>query len=95
MRNWLVPALLTAMLTAPAFGQPAQVPGYIKAKPEPLVRAYGVEIARRIFSDEFSPLRQAKIVASVKNIPGLTCPNVPGVTLFNVIPAAGTTCRSA
>jgi hypothetical protein len=64
----------------------ADVPGYVKASPDAAIKAFGPDIAGKIFSDEFTPLRHEAILRSAKTIPGFECPGDPQVTLSEVNP---------
>ncbi len=65
----------------------ADTPGYIKAKPEAAIKAFGPEIAGKIFSDDFTTLRHEALRRSARTIPGFECPGDPQVTLADVIPS--------
>lgn len=82
----IVAAIVMFSSSAAAQVGDMKIPGYIKAASEPLVKAFGAEVAKRAFSGEFTKLRQARIVASTRNIPGLKCAENAGVVLFNFIP---------
>jgi hypothetical protein len=64
----------------------ADAPAYIKARPDAVVRAFGPEIAGKIFSDDFTALRHEAVQRSARTIPGFECPGDPQVTLAEVIP---------
>lgn len=64
----------------------AQVPPYITATPEAAARAFGSEVARKIFSDVFTPARQQAVLRSQKLIPGFECPADPRIALEQVVP---------
>jgi hypothetical protein len=64
----------------------AQTPGYITANPDRVTRAFGDEAARKIFSNAYTPVRQAAVLRSQKAIPGFDCPAEPQIALADVIP---------
>jgi hypothetical protein len=64
----------------------AQTPAYITARPDAAAKAYGGDVARRIFSGEFTPARQQAVLRSQKLIPGFACPSDPQIALQQVIP---------
>jgi hypothetical protein len=64
----------------------AQTPGYITAKPDAAMRAFGGETAKRIFSKAYTPARQQAVLRSQKTIPGFDCPSDPQIALAEVIP---------
>ena len=64
----------------------AQTPAYITAKPDGVVRAYGKDVARKIFSNAYTPARQQAVLRSQKTIPGFDCPADPQIALAEVIP---------
>lgn len=80
---WLLAACGTAMLVVPSF---AQTPGYITAKPDRALRAFGSETARKIFSNAYTPARQRAVLRSQKTIPGFDCPADPQIALAEIIP---------
>jgi hypothetical protein len=64
----------------------AQTPAYITAKPDAAAKAFGGDMARRIFSGEFTPARQQAVLRSQKLISGFDCPSDPQIALQQVIP---------
>jgi hypothetical protein len=76
-------AVLAAVLAAPAR---AQVPGYIQADREPVAKAFGKEVADRIFSTAYTPMRQQVVTRSAKFIPGYVCPEDVKISLHHVTP---------
>lgn len=68
-------------------GARADVPAYVKAKPEAAAKAFGAEIAAKIFSDDFTPLRQEAVLRSARTIPGFECPADPPIALVDVVPS--------
>lgn len=64
----------------------AQTAGYITAKPESTVRAFGGDVAKKIFSDAYTPVRQQALLRSQKAIPGFECPANPQIALADIIP---------
>jgi hypothetical protein len=64
----------------------AQTPGYITAKPDRTARAFGGEVARKIFSNAYTPARQQAVLRSQKSIPGFECPADPQIALADIIP---------
>jgi hypothetical protein len=71
---------------APAPAPVQQVPGYITAKPDVVARAFGQNVAAKIFSDAYTPIRQQAIVRSQKSLPGFQCPADPQIALPVIIP---------
>ena len=59
---------------APAPAPVQQVPGYITAKPDAVVRAFGQGVASKIFSDAYTNVREQAILRSQKSVPGFQCP---------------------
>ncbi len=81
--------VLTAAVLAlvlPAAAVEAQTAGYISAKKDAVVQAFGAETADRIFSGTYSPVRQQMVASSRKTIPGYECPADPALALVAVIP---------
>lgn len=64
----------------------AQVPGYITARPDAAAKAFGREVAGKIFSNAFTPQRQQAVERSQQSIPGFQCPADPQIALTEVIP---------
>jgi hypothetical protein len=64
----------------------ADVPAYFKARPDAAVKAFGPEIAGKIFSDDFTPLRQDAALRSARSLPGFDCPAEPPLTVVDVVP---------
>ena len=64
----------------------AQTPAYITAKPDSAARAFGNDVARKIFSNAYTPARQQAVLRSQKMIPGFDCPADPQIALAEVIP---------
>lgn len=64
----------------------ADVPAYVKAKPDAAIKAFGPEIAAKIFSDDFTPLRQEAVLRSARTIPGFECPAEPPIALIDLVP---------
>lgn len=79
-------ALGAAWITSCATPAAAQAPGYITAKPDATVRAFGADVARKIFSDAYTPVRQQAVLHSQKSIPGFECPADPQIALAEIIP---------
>jgi hypothetical protein len=61
-------------------------PAYVSAKPDAAIKAFGPEIAAKIFSDDFTPLRHEAVLRSTQTIPGFECPGDPQITLADVVP---------
>jgi hypothetical protein len=78
--------LTAAWMTCAAQPALAQTPAYIAAKPDSTVRAFGREVAGRIFSDAYTPARRQAVLRSQKAIPGFDCPADPQIALAEVIP---------
>ena len=66
---WSIVVLLGGMASAQA-----DVPGYVKARPDAAIKAFGPDIARKIFSDDFTALRHEAVLHSTRTIPGFECP---------------------
>ena len=64
----------------------AQTPGYITAQPDGVARAFGRDVARKIFSNAYTPVRQQAVLRSQKTIPGFDCPADPQIALTEIIP---------
>jgi hypothetical protein len=75
--------IVATMLAAPAF---AQVPGYIQADREPVTKAFGKEVADKIFSPAYTKMRQEIMARSTKFIPGFACPDDVKISLGMVTP---------
>jgi hypothetical protein len=78
-------ALIFALLGGAALAH-ADVPAYVKARPDAAIKAFGPEIAGKIFSDDFTPLRHEAVLRSTQTIPGFECPGDPQLTLADVVP---------
>lgn len=74
-----------AVLGGVAFAH-AGVPAYVTARPDAAIKAFGSEIADKIFSDDFTPLRHEAVLHSTQTIPGFECPGDPQLTLADVVP---------
>jgi hypothetical protein len=76
------------VLAGVALGAPvsAQTPGYMTAKPDSALRAFGRDVSRKIFSNAYTPARQQAVLRSQKTIPGFDCPADPQIALTEVIP---------
>jgi hypothetical protein len=90
-RRWTLLAASGIALLVPGaqvWGQaaPNQVPPYITAKPDAIIKAYGRETADKIFSHALTPLRRDAVQRSQKAIPGFECPSDPQIALSEVIP---------
>ena len=46
----------------------ADAPAYFKAKPDAAIKAFGPEIAAKIFSDDFTPLRHEAVLRSARTL---------------------------
>lgn len=79
-------ALLVAGVATFAAPAMAQTPPYITAKPDAAARAFGADVAKRIFSNAYTPARQQAVLRSQKSIPGFDCPADPQIALAEVIP---------
>jgi hypothetical protein len=78
--------LIVAGMTCLASAASGQAPGYITAKPDATVRAFGREAAGKIFSDLYTPARRQAVLRSQQTIPGFACPADPQIALAEVIP---------
>lgn len=78
---WSFVVLLGSMASAQA-----DAPGYVKARPDAAIKAFGPEIAGKIFSDDFTALRHEALLHSARTIPGFECPGDPQVALAEVVP---------
>jgi outer membrane biosynthesis protein TonB len=67
-------------------GMPAGTPSYIHAKPAPITQALGPDIAKKIFSHAYTPVRQLALGRSAREIPGYECPNDPAAALTDIVP---------
>jgi len=65
---------------------PPGLPTYIRVKPAPVIKSLGADIAHKIFSHEFTSVRQLAISHSASVIPGYECPRDPAVALTDVVP---------
>jgi hypothetical protein len=74
---------LALLATAPVH---AQLPPYIEADPAAVTKAFGKQIADKIFSGAYTPRRQRAVLQSVKAIPGYDCPADPPIVLGLVSP---------
>ena len=63
-----------------------QVPGYITAKPDSVLRAFGQNVASKIFSSAYTPIRVQAVQRSQQSLPGFQCPADPQVALASIIP---------
>jgi len=63
-----------------------QVPGYITAKPDSVLRAFGQNVASKIFSAAYTPIRIQAVQRSQQSLPGFQCPADPQVSLAVIIP---------
>jgi len=63
-----------------------QVPGYITAKPDSVLRAFGQNVATKIFSSAYTPIRVQAVQRSQQSLPGFQCPADPQVALASIIP---------
>ena len=79
----IVAAVVTAASATPAH---AQVPAYIQADREPVAKAFGKEVADRIFSSAYTQMRQQVMARSAKFIPGYVCPDDVKISLHHVTP---------
>jgi hypothetical protein len=70
----------------PQPGMPAGTPSYIQAKPAPIAQALGQDIAKKIFSHAYTPVRQLALGRSAREIPGYECPNDPAAALTDIVP---------
>lgn len=61
----------------------------LRADPRPFTQVYGAELAGRVFSDRLAAVRRSGIAASLARVPGLACPERPGVVLAAVFPWRG------
>jgi hypothetical protein len=65
---------------------PKGKPAYIRAKEQPVAKALGANIAEKIFSHEFTSVRQLAISRSARIVPGYQCPSDPAVALTDIVP---------
>ncbi len=92
---WRIGTVLCA-LGSPALGQtpdgriqaPGLVPTYIKADPAAATKAFGKQLADKIFSDAYTSVRRQAVARSAKSIPGYQCSSDPQMVLTEVDPAA-------
>ncbi len=64
----------------------AQPPRYIRAKPDAAIKAFGPDIARKIFSDDYTALRQQAMARSQKMVPGFECSSGTRIALTALTP---------
>lgn len=64
----------------------SEPPAYIEADPSAAIAAFGIERARRIFSQAFTAMRQQAVFRSSNSVPGYDCPSGPPMRLVQVIP---------
>jgi hypothetical protein len=81
----VLPAAALALTVSVSPGA-AQTPDYITAKPDAAIRVFGNDAARRIFSGEYSGVRQQAVMRSQQAIPGFDCPAEPRLALAEVDP---------
>jgi hypothetical protein len=65
-----------------------QIPAYIKADPGAVTKAFGKQLADKIFSDAYTSVRRQAVGRSTKSIPGYQCPSDPQMVLTEVDPNA-------
>ena len=75
-----------AVCISASSAQSPGAPSYLAAKPDDMLRAYGPELTGRVFSDEFTEMRQQAIRESLRDVPGLTCPKDAAVSLYDIYP---------
>jgi hypothetical protein len=79
--------ILSVVLATSAFtGAQAQVPTYIQARSDATIKAFGADIAAKIFSNAYTPMRQEAVTRSARSIPGFACPSEIQVSLLDVVP---------
>ena len=79
--------ILSVVLVTSAFaGAQAQTPTYIQAKSDATIKAFGVDIAGKIFSNAYTPMRQEAVTRSARTVPGFACPQEIQVSLLDVVP---------
>ncbi len=78
--------LVVGWSALPALPAGAQTPGYITAKPDATLRAFGRDAAGKIFSGAYTAVRQQAVLHSQKSIPGFDCPAEPKIALAEIIP---------
>jgi len=64
----------------------AQTPRYIRAKPDAAIKAFGPDITRKIFSDDYTALRQQAMARSQKMVPGFECSSGARIALTALTP---------
>jgi hypothetical protein len=64
----------------------AQTPRYIRAKPDAVTKAFGPDIARKIFSDDYTAIRQQAMARSQKMVPGFDCSAGTKIALTDLVP---------
>ncbi len=92
---WRIGIFLCA-LGSPALGQTPDgriqtlglVPAYIKANPTAVTKAFGKQLADKIFSDAYTSVRRQAVERSAKSIPGYQCSSDPQIVLTEVDPNA-------
>ena len=91
--RWLARIALVATCAMSAMGSAlGEEPAYIEASPDELTEAYGEQVAKRVFSDEFTDMRKQLIKAG-----GLdqSCAADPQFALRDVYPIKGTEADAA
>jgi hypothetical protein len=86
-----LPVALAVSVMAPLAGPSAaqaqgETPRYITAKPDRVANAFGRGVAAKIFSGDYTTLRQQAVLRSQRAIPGFDCPADPQIALAEVIP---------
>lgn len=64
----------------------AQAPRYIRARPDATIKAFGPDIARKIFSDDYTSIRQQAMARSQKMVPGFECSSGARIALTDLTP---------
>jgi hypothetical protein len=81
-----VSSLCGALLLLCVNAASAQTPAYITATTDGVARAFGSDMARKIFSNAYTPARQQAVLRSQKSVPGFDCPADPQIALTEIIP---------
>lgn len=85
--------ILAALIAAAGAAEAQEIA--LRADRQPLARAYGEAFAGRVFSGAFDGQRQAVLAASLRRVPGFSCPAQPQTALVAVFPWQGVQGRRA
>ncbi len=88
LRNalWLAAVVAALPMVSITSAVAQDQPAYITADRQPLRRAFGDDLANRVFSNALTARRQTALVASVQRLPGFDCPQPLSMALVAVFP---------